>query len=86
MSDEDRVCLQSIKFAGERSAGHRRSQTNLAALSLRQAAPSRRISEDTQPLAGYLMLPDHAMRSGPREVVGGWTYLAKGGSPDGACP
>ncbi len=61
------MCLQSIKFAGERSAGHR-SHTNLAALALRPASKGRRISEDTQPLTGYLTLPDHAMRSGPREV------------------
>ncbi|KAL4440737.1 hypothetical protein ABPG77_000446 [Micractinium sp. CCAP 211/92] len=68
VSDEDRVCLQSIKFAGERSAGHR-SHTNLAALALRPASKGRRISEDTQPLTGYLTLPDHAMRSGPREII-----------------
>lgn len=67
MSDDDRVCLQSIKFAGERSA-RRRSQPNLAALAAKPTTSRRRISEDTQPLEGYLLLPDHAMRSGPREV------------------
>ncbi|PSC69047.1 phosphofructokinase family [Micractinium conductrix] len=70
VSDRDRVCLQSIKFAGERSAGSR-SQDNLQArwcqLVLREART--RVSEDTLPPQGYLHLPDYAMRSGPREII-----------------
>ena len=62
MSDEDRVCLQSIKFAGDRSAGSR-SQDKLAALRLQP----RRMSEDANSDA-FIPLPDHAIRSGPREV------------------
>ncbi|PRW56044.1 phosphofructokinase family isoform B [Chlorella sorokiniana] len=63
VSDADRVCLQSIKFAHAKSAGSR-SQDNL--MELRQM--SRRYSQDYLE-DGYMPLPDHAMRSGPRETI-----------------
>ena len=56
------MCLQSIKFAGDRSAGSR-SQDKLAAMRLQ----AQRLSEDAQADA-FIPLPDHAIRSGPREV------------------
>ncbi|EFN58628.1 hypothetical protein CHLNCDRAFT_29926 [Chlorella variabilis] len=61
VSDDDRVCLQSIKFATERSAGSK-SQNNLAAL--RPIRISENARADTT-----LTLPDHAIRSGPRETI-----------------
>jgi hypothetical protein len=92
------VCLQSIKFATERSAGSR-SYNNLSALRTRRASEDahaaltalkpRRISEDAQ-AATFLHLPDHAVRSGPREVCfHAWCarvrFLCGGGGLLGSC-
>ena len=83
VSDDDRVCLQSIKFAHARSAGSR-SQDNLAALRNSAGVTSRRMSEDyLVDDAAYMQLPDYAMRAGPREVGG--AAAATGGCWPHAC-
>ncbi|KAI3436493.1 hypothetical protein D9Q98_005910 [Chlorella vulgaris] len=63
VSDQDRVCLQSIKFATERSAGSR-SHNNLLGL------PNAAQHADGGVLEPhFLHLPDHAVRSGPRDTI-----------------
>lgn len=71
VSDQDRVCLQSIKFATERSAGSR-SHNNLLGL------PNAAQHADGGVLEPhFLHLPDHAVRSGPRDVSGSRTEAAR---------
>lgn len=84
MSDDDRVCLQSIKFAHARSAGSR-SQDNLAALRNSAGVTSRRMSEDyLVDDTAYMQLPDYAMRAGPREV-GAAAAATLGSCPHACC-